>query len=94
MSLFDHPIRDHDGGDRTRVVWSRQCALCDHACLEREWLCDCCQQLDRDEHRACLGRIEGNQVRPLLPPHWPPHARRYADAHHRVTVKLEEVIGA
>lgn len=84
MSLFDDPIREED------MVWSRECALCDHACLEREWLCDCCQQIDRPSAvRYCLGEIESNVVRPLLPPHWPELARGQVTRDHHLTVELE-----
>jgi len=92
MTLFDDPIREEDQiiRARGRVVWSRQCALCDHACIEREWICDCCQQISRAGAESyCLGALEANILRPLLPPHWPEHARGYIAADHELRVELE-----
>jgi hypothetical protein len=70
------PIRYHDPlPDGRAFLLTRQCALCDHACLEHEWHCACCGQIDHVPHIAhCSGGRSRNRVYgPLLPPHVPPH---------------------
>lgn len=79
MGLLDEPVRWRDrpvdDGGRFLV---RQCALCDHGCLEFEWLCACCNDIDRRPRGVdgeCGGAREAHMHRPLLPPHLPRHAR-------------------
>jgi hypothetical protein len=72
--LFSDPVRDNP--ENPTAMLSRQCALCTHACLEFEWLCTCCRQIDRHAAQLCgTDTREAYTQRPLLPPHWPAHAR-------------------
>jgi hypothetical protein len=86
--LFDDPIREGTRADELRAfVLVRQCALCAHGCLDHHWVCSCCQDIERPGG-ACPGGRESNLRRPLLPPHWPKHARAAGASSDHLTVSI------
>jgi hypothetical protein len=50
-------------------------------------VCSCCQDIERPAG-ACPGGRESNLRRPLLPPHWPKHARAAGASSDHLTVSI------